>query len=64
MQFMTPEQEKIFDQLVELAGGNFSLVEEALFKSKPGGTPKLEEVIAYIVRHIEDDEDSPKVANL
>jgi hypothetical protein len=51
MRFMTKKQEERFGQLVELAGGNLTLVEEALRRAAPGRTPKLEELVNYIQQH-------------
>jgi len=54
MRFMTDDQEKILDMLVDLAEGNFSLVEDALHNANPQGAPDLREVVDYIRSRVEE----------
>jgi hypothetical protein len=52
MRIMTKKQEGRIDKLVELAGGDFSLVEDALRNASSGNAvPKMEEVVHYILIH-------------
>ncbi len=56
MRLMTKKQEERFSQLVELARGDISLVEEAFRRAAPGKTPKLEELVTYIQRRTRNSE--------
>jgi hypothetical protein len=61
MRIMNKKQETTLSKLIELAQGDFSLVEDALRNATPGKTPTTEEVVRYILLH-RDKDNVPKHA--
>jgi hypothetical protein len=58
MTTLASSTEAILERLMRLANGNLELVQEALVQAarEPGGVPKLEAVVEYIVKRREHSE--------